>query len=63
MRKRAAIARTIAQPSADLDEPTSGLDPIPRAASTPGAFADRDLGLTVFLVTHDLDTLRASSIA
>jgi phospholipid/cholesterol/gamma-HCH transport system ATP-binding protein len=60
MRKRAAIARAIAlEPEIlFLDEPTSGLDPI-----TARAF-DRlvrslvdDLGLTVFLVTHDLDTL------
>ncbi len=60
MRKRAAIARAIAlEPEVlFLDEPTSGLDPI-----TARAF-DRlvrslvdDLGITVFLVTHDLDTL------
>jgi phospholipid/cholesterol/gamma-HCH transport system ATP-binding protein len=50
MRKRAAIARAIAlEPEIlFLDEPTSGLDPI-----TARGF-DR---LTVFLVTHDLDTL------
>ena len=41
-----------------LDEPTAGLDPV-----TAGAFdrlvknLSHDLGLTVFLVTHDLDTL------
>jgi len=60
MRKRAAVARAIAlEPELlFLDEPTSGLDPI-----TARGF-DRlvrslvdDLGLTVFLVTHDLDTL------
>ena len=60
MRKRAAIARAIAldREVLFLDEPTSGLDPI-----TARGF-DRlvrslvdDLGLTVFLVTHDLDTL------
>ena len=60
MRKRAAIARAIAlEPEVlFLDEPTSGLDPI-----TARGF-DRlvrslvdDLGLTVFVVTHDLDTL------
>jgi len=60
MRKRAGIARAIAlEPEVlFLDEPTSGLDPI-----TARAF-DRlvrslvdDLGLTIFLVTHDLDTL------
>jgi phospholipid/cholesterol/gamma-HCH transport system ATP-binding protein len=60
MRKRAAIARALAlEPEIlFLDEPTSGLDPI-----TARGF-DRlvrslvdDLGITVFLVTHDLDTL------
>lgn len=60
MRKRAAVARAIAlEPEVlFLDEPTSGLDPI-----TARGF-DRlvrslvdDLGVTVFLVTHDLDTL------
>ncbi|MDP3083150.1 MAG: ATP-binding cassette domain-containing protein [Rubrivivax sp.] len=60
MRKRAAIARAIAlEPEIlFLDEPTAGLDPI-----TARGF-DRlvrslvdDLGITVFLVTHDLDTL------
>ncbi|MEM0986189.1 MAG: ABC transporter ATP-binding protein [Pseudomonadota bacterium] len=60
MRKRAALARTIAlDPElVFLDEPTAGLDPI-----TAGAFdalvreLQKSLGLTVFLVTHDLDTL------
>ncbi len=61
MRKRAAVARAIAlEPEIlFLDEPTSGLDPI-----TARAF-DRlvrslvdDLGITVLLATHDLDTLR-----
>jgi phospholipid/cholesterol/gamma-HCH transport system ATP-binding protein len=60
MRKRAAIARALAlEPEVlFLDEPTSGLDPV-----TARGF-DRlvrslvdDLGITVFLVTHDLDTL------
>jgi phospholipid/cholesterol/gamma-HCH transport system ATP-binding protein len=60
MRKRAAIARALAlEPEIlFLDEPTSGLDPI-----TARGF-DRlvrslvdDMGITVFLVTHDLDTL------
>ena len=60
MRKRAAIARAIAlEPEIlFLDEPTSGLDPITARAfdRLVRALVD-DLGLTVFLVTHDLDTL------
>ena len=60
MRKRAAIARAIAlEPEIlFLDEPTSGLDPITaRAFDQLLAFLNRDLGLTVLVVTHDLDTL------
>jgi len=60
MRKRAAIARAIAlEPEVlFLDEPTSGLDPITARGfdRLVRALVD-DLGLTVFLVTHDLDTL------
>lgn len=60
MRKRAALARAIAlEPELlFLDEPTSGLDPITARAfdRLVRALVD-DLGLTVFLVTHDLDTL------
>ena len=60
MRKRAAIARAIAlEPEVlFLDEPTSGLDPITARAfdQLVRSLVD-DLGLTVFLVTHDLDTL------
>jgi phospholipid/cholesterol/gamma-HCH transport system ATP-binding protein len=63
MRKRAGLARALAlDPDiVFLDEPTAGLDPIGAAA-----FDDlirnlsRTLGLTVFLVTHDLDTLYAT---
>ena len=62
MRKRSGLARALAlDPEiVFLDEPTAGLDPI--------AAADFDilikdlrgsLGLTVFMVTHDLDTLFA----
>lgn len=62
MRKRAGLARAL---SLDpeivfLDEPTAGLDPIGAAA-----FDDligklqQSLGLTVFMVTHDLDSLHA----
>jgi phospholipid/cholesterol/gamma-HCH transport system ATP-binding protein len=62
MRKRAGLARALAlDPEVVfLDEPTAGLDPI-------GASAFDDLiknlqatlGLTVFMVTHDLDSLYA----
>lgn len=62
MRKRAAVARALAlDPDIlFLDEPTAGLDPIGAERfdrliqELAGA-----LGLTVFLVTHDLDTLHA----
>ncbi len=60
MKKRAALARALAlEPEVlFLDEPTSGLDPITaRAFDQLIAFLNRDLGLTVLLVTHDLDTL------
>jgi phospholipid/cholesterol/gamma-HCH transport system ATP-binding protein len=62
MRKRAALARSL---SLDpdllfLDEPTAGLDPISAARFDELiASLSRALGLTVFLVTHDLDTLLA----
>jgi phospholipid/cholesterol/gamma-HCH transport system ATP-binding protein len=60
MRKRAAIARALAlEPEVIfLDEPTSGLDPITaRAFDKLVRFLVDELGITVFLVTHDLDTL------
>jgi phospholipid/cholesterol/gamma-HCH transport system ATP-binding protein len=62
MRKRAAVARALAlDPELlFLDEPTAGLDPI--AAERFDRMVQelaRALGLTVFLVTHDLDTLYA----
>ncbi len=60
MIKRAALARAL---SLDpeilfLDEPTSGLDPI-GAGDFDELIAtlQRTLGLTVFMVTHDLDSL------
>lgn len=63
MRKRAGLARALAlDPDiVFLDEPTAGLDPI-------GATGfdelirnlSQSMGLTVFLVTHDLDTLHAT---
>jgi phospholipid/cholesterol/gamma-HCH transport system ATP-binding protein len=60
MRKRAGIARALAlDPELlFLDEPTAGLDPIGAAAFDQLTIELRDrLGLTVFLITHDLDTL------
>ncbi|MFN3566785.1 MAG: ABC transporter ATP-binding protein [Burkholderiaceae bacterium] len=60
MRKRAAIARALAlEPEVlFLDEPTSGLDPATARGfdSLLRSLVD-DLGITVLLVTHDLDTL------
>jgi phospholipid/cholesterol/gamma-HCH transport system ATP-binding protein len=61
MTKRVALARALAlDPElVFLDEPTSGLDPI-----SAGDFDElirtlqQTLGLTVFMVTHDLETLR-----
>jgi phospholipid/cholesterol/gamma-HCH transport system ATP-binding protein len=63
MTKRVALARALAlDPEiVFLDEPTSGLDPI-----TAGDFdslirtLQRTLGLTVFMVTHDLETLNTA---
>ncbi|MEM1086435.1 MAG: ABC transporter ATP-binding protein [Pseudomonadota bacterium] len=60
MRKRAALARSMAldPPILFLDEPTAGLDPI--TAQGFDALVrelQTSLGLTVFLVTHDVDTL------
>jgi phospholipid/cholesterol/gamma-HCH transport system ATP-binding protein len=62
MRKRAGISRALAlDPELlFLDEPTAGLDPIGAAAFDQLVLELRDaLGLTVFLITHDLDTLHA----
>jgi len=62
MRKRAGLARALAlDPEiVFLDEPTAGLDPI-GAAAFDRLIADlrASLGLTVFMVTHDLDSLGA----
>lgn len=60
MIKRAALARSLAlDPDIlFLDEPTAGLDPIGAASFDRLIKTLQDaLGLTVFLVTHDLDTL------
>ena len=62
MRKRAGLARALAlDPELlFLDEPTAGLDPIGAAAFDHLLLTlQRALGLTVFLITHDLDTLYA----
>ena len=62
MRKRAALARALAldPPLLFLDEPTAGLDPIGAAAfDRLIRTLQQALGLTVFLITHDLDTLYA----
>ncbi|MGH8084244.1 MAG: ABC transporter ATP-binding protein [Lysobacter sp.] len=62
MRKRAGVARALAldPPLLFLDEPTAGLDPIGAAAFDHLIRTlQQALGLTVFLITHDLDTLYA----
>ncbi len=62
MRKRAGLARALAlDPEiVFLDEPTAGLDPI-AAGDYDNLIRDLrgSLGLTVFMVTHDLDSLFA----
>jgi phospholipid/cholesterol/gamma-HCH transport system ATP-binding protein len=63
MIKRAALARALAlDPEiVFLDEPTSGLDPIGAAEFDELILTLKDtLGLTVFMVTHDLDSLYSS---
>jgi phospholipid/cholesterol/gamma-HCH transport system ATP-binding protein len=62
MRKRAGLARALAlDPDIIfLDEPTAGLDPIGAAQFDELLHElSRNLGFTVFLITHDLDTLYA----
>lgn len=62
MKKRAGLARALAlDPELlFLDEPTAGLDPIGAAAFDNLTLSLKEsLGLTVFLITHDLDTLYA----
>jgi phospholipid/cholesterol/gamma-HCH transport system ATP-binding protein len=62
MRKRAGLARALALDPGllFLDEPTAGLDPI-GAGAFDALIRDlrQSLGLTVFMVTHDLDSLAA----
>ena len=64
MRKRAGLARALALDPEILflDEPTAGLDPIGAAGFDSLIMSLRQtLGLTVFMVTHDLDSLHAIS--
>ncbi len=64
MKKRAGLARALAlDPNLlFLDEPTAGLDPI-SANQFDELLRDlqKSLGLTVFMVAHDIDTLRATT--
>lgn len=63
MKKRAGLARALAlDPELlFLDEPTAGLDPIGAAAFDELTRSlQQVLGFTVFLITHDLDTLHAT---
>ena len=60
MIKRAALARALALDPRllMLDEPTAGLDPISAAAFDELLMDLRQqLGLTVVMITHDLDTI------
>lgn len=62
MRKRAGLARALALDPEILflDEPTAGLDPIGAAAFDQLIRSlKQSLDLTVFMVTHDLDSLAA----
>jgi len=62
MRKRAGLARALAlDPDiVFLDEPTSGLDPIGAAAfDRLIRNLQQTLGLTVYMITHDLDSIFA----
>ena len=60
MIKRAALARALALDPAVLflDEPTAGLDPISAAAfDRLVLYLQKSLGLTMVMITHDLDTI------
>jgi phospholipid/cholesterol/gamma-HCH transport system ATP-binding protein len=64
MTKRVALARALAlDPEiVFLDEPTSGLDPIAAGDfDTMIRTLQQTLGLTVFMITHDLESLHAIS--
>jgi phospholipid/cholesterol/gamma-HCH transport system ATP-binding protein len=63
MRKRASLARALAldPEMLFLDEPTAGLDPIGAAHYDELVKGlNRSLGLTILMVTHDLDSLYAA---
>jgi phospholipid/cholesterol/gamma-HCH transport system ATP-binding protein len=63
MRKRAGLARALALDPEILllDEPTAGLDPIGASEfDTLIRSLQQAMGLSVFLVTHDLDTLNVT---
>ncbi len=63
MKKRAGLARALAldPEMVFLDEPTAGLDPIGAAQFDDLIVNLRNtMGLTVFMVTHDLDSLHAA---
>lgn len=60
MIKRASLARALAvdPPILFLDEPTAGLDPIGAAAFDQLVLElQKSLGVTIIIITHDLDTL------
>lgn len=60
MIKRASLARALAidPPILFLDEPTAGLDPIAAADFDQLVIElQRSLGITIIIITHDLDTL------
>jgi phospholipid/cholesterol/gamma-HCH transport system ATP-binding protein len=63
MVKRAALARALALDPRllFLDEPTSGLDPIgAQAFDELVIYLQRELALTVVMITHDLDSIYAT---